>query len=87
MKASYPIQSVPTTPEYILACFQEEWRQYAMLEMECDPKEIEQQLPMFDTTIHQWRDLMDLVGPWELGRALNHAWATNLAEASIASSG
>lgn len=76
MKFNYPIKWVPATPEYILASIQEEWRQTAKLEG-FEPMEVEQELPTFDTTIQQWRDTMDLVGPWELSRALNKEWNTN----------
>jgi len=72
MNAVYSIQWVPVTPEYILASFQEEWRQIALP----DAQE-ERELPTFTTTIAQWRDLLDLVDWSRLGRALNEAWGTN----------
>jgi hypothetical protein len=72
MKAAYPVQWVSATPEYILASIQGEWRQIMLP----DATE-ERDLPTFNTTIAQWRDLLDLVEWRPLGRSLNKAWGTN----------
>lgn len=73
MRADYPIQWVPATPEYILACLQEEWRQCAL------PDE-EGKLPTFETTVDEWREAMDLVWWSPLGHALNKFWGTKFSE-------
>ena len=75
MKAEYPIECVPATPEYILASIREEWRQSALLDGE-EPQEVERQLPTFATTVHEWREDLDLVGWRPLGKALNEDWGT-----------
>jgi hypothetical protein len=75
MKIHYPIRWVPARPEYILASLQEEWRQVAALDG-YEPEDIEKEMPTFSTTIHQWRDSMDLLGWRALGKALNEAWGT-----------
>jgi hypothetical protein len=75
MKAAYPVQSVPVTPEYILASIQEEWWQVALLDG-YEPEDTEKEMPTFSTTIHEWRDVMDLLGWRALGKALDEAWGT-----------
>jgi hypothetical protein len=77
MKNHYPIEWVPATPEYILRCIQEEWRQCAIVEEDAKP---ERQVPTFATTVHQWRDAMDLVWWSPLGHALNKQWRTRISE-------
>lgn len=79
MKADYPIEYVPATPEYILACIREQWRQNALLDGE-EPDDAERQLPTFVTTVHEWREAMDLVGWRPLGQALNEDWETQFTE-------
>ncbi len=54
MSADYPIQWAPATPGYTLAGLQEEWRQCAL-------RDEEGQRPTFETTVHEWREAMDLV--------------------------
>lgn len=76
MKAEYPIEWVPTTAEYILASLRQEWRQCALIEGE-QPDDVERELPTFATTVHDWREAMDLVGWNGLGRALNESWGTH----------
>ncbi len=75
MKTDYPIEWVPANQEYILASLREEWRQCALSEGE-ETERVERQLPMFTTTIHEWRESMDLVGWKALGQALNASWGT-----------
>jgi hypothetical protein len=75
MKKHYPLEWVPATPDYILGCIQEEWRQYAILDEDADR---ERQVPTFVTTVHQWRDAMDLVWWSPLGHALNQEWRTRI---------
>jgi hypothetical protein len=75
MKADYPIECVPATPEYILACIREEWRQSMLLDGE-ESDDVERQLPTFASTVHKWRETLDLVGWRPLGRALNEDWGT-----------
>lgn len=75
MKADYPVEWVPATPDYILAAIQEEWRQCAI------PDEAEEpggSLPGFFTTVHQWREGLGLVGWSRLGYALNKQWGTKI---------
>ena len=79
MKTNYPIERVPATPEYILACIREEWRQ-TVLSDEDDPANVERQLPTFGTTIHEWREALNLLGRRALGRALNECWGTKFSE-------
>ena len=79
MKSDYPIECVPATPEYILACIQEEWCQCAMPDGEKEDGK-GQQLPTFETTIHEWREAMDLVWWSPLGQALNKFWGTKFSE-------
>ena len=79
MKADYPIEYVPATPEYILACIREQWRQNALLDGE-KPDDAEGQLPTFVTTVYEWREAMDLVGWRPLGKALNEDWETQFTE-------
>lgn len=65
--AGYSIKSSLGTPEYVLACFQEEWRQRAWLN-EAEPVDVGRQLPAFDTPTHEWREALD--SPrfgWEVG--------------------
>jgi hypothetical protein len=69
MNVNHAIQWVPASPEYILACFQEEWRQCAM-------DDDERQLPSFMTTVHEWRQALDLVWWSPLSQALNKDWST-----------
>ncbi len=61
MKAGYPIGWVPATPDYIFASLREEWRQCALSEGE-EAEEVERQLPALTTTVHEWREALDLVG-------------------------
>lgn len=77
MKNDYPIEWVPATPEYILGCLQEEWRQCAIVE---EDAERERQVPAFTTTVHQWREAMDLVWWSPLGHALNKQWRIRISE-------
>lgn len=79
MKDEYPIEWVPTTPEYILASLREEWRQCALVEGE-KPDDVARQLPTFATTVREWREAMDLVGWRALGRALNEQWGTSFSK-------
>src|SRR5512137_1160640 len=74
MKSDFEIDWVPATPQYILDCFQEEWRQCAVLDDDAKP-------PTFDTTVHQWRDELDLVWWSRLGYALNKEWRTKFSQA------
>jgi hypothetical protein len=73
MRADHAVQWVPATPEYILACIQEDWRQCAL------PEE-EGRLPTFETTVHEWREAMNLVWWSPLGQALNKSWGTRFSE-------
>jgi len=74
VNAHYAIQWAPASREYILACFQEEWRQCAT------DADDERGLPSFMTTVHEWRQAMDLVWWSPLGQALNKAWGTHFSE-------
>ena len=73
MKVDHPIERVPATPEYVLACFREERHQCAMPNGESDDGK-SQQLPTFETTIHEWREALDLVWWSPLGQGLNKLW-------------
>lgn len=79
MKANYPIEWVPATPEYLLACMREECRQSRLLDGD-ELGDVEQQLPTFESTVCEWREAMDLVGWRPLGQALNEEWGTHFAE-------
>ena len=76
MKSHYPIKWLPATPEYILAGFQEEWRQFALFEAGYTTEELEQRMPSFHTTIKQWCDDAILDEWVPLNQALNEAWDT-----------
>ena len=75
MKTDYPFEWVPANQEYMLASLREQWRQCALSEGE-EAEKVERQLPTFTTTIHEWRESMDLVGWKALGQALNESWGT-----------
>ncbi|HEY9172542.1 MAG TPA: hypothetical protein VI136_09690 [Verrucomicrobiae bacterium] len=75
MRTGYAIELVLATPEYILASLREEWRQCALSEGE-EAEAVERQLPSFTTTVHEWREALDLVGWKSLGQALNESWGT-----------
>ncbi|HRZ47691.1 MAG TPA: hypothetical protein P5555_21160 [Candidatus Paceibacterota bacterium] len=75
MRADYPIECVPATPEYILAGIQEEWRQGAGL---CG--DAGEAPPTFAATVKQWREAMDLVCWSPLGHALNKQWGTSFSQ-------
>lgn len=77
MKAEYEIEWVAASPDYLLACIQEEWRQCALLEEE---PEDARHVPSFATTVHEWREAMDLVWWSPLGNALNKQWGTHFSE-------
>jgi hypothetical protein len=79
MNARYPIEWVPATPEYVLACFQEEWRQRAWLEA-AEPAAVERPWPTFETTIQAWREALDLVWWSPLGQSYNKSWGTRFSE-------
>ena len=79
MKSNYPIEWVPATPEYILDGIREEWRQSALLDGE-QPGDVERQLPTFATTVHEWREAVDLVGWRALGKALDEQWGTRFSK-------
>ncbi len=75
--AGYQVRWVPATPEYILAHLQEEWRQCAVTG---DPNEPASQPPTFVTTVHEWRQELDLVWWSPLGHALNKEWNTKFSQ-------
>jgi hypothetical protein len=79
MNVDHPIERVPATPEYILACFREEWRQCALPDGENEAGK-DPQLPAFETTIHEWREALDLVWWSPLGQGLNKLWGTKFSE-------
>ena len=78
MKAEYPIEWRPATPQYILASLREEWRQCALTEGE-QPDEVERRLPTFATTVHQWREAMELLGCVTTATTLTPGLAHNAA--------
>jgi len=73
VRTDFKIDWVPATPEYILTCIQEEWRQCAIVDDDAKP-------PTFDTTIQGWRDELDLVWWSRLGYALNKQWGTEFSQ-------
>lgn len=70
MNQSYPTATVPATPDYVLSVIQDEHRQTCEYDEGTDP----QAILSYDTTVSEWRDASDLVGWWQLGRALNIRW-------------
>ncbi len=66
LKTEYPVDWVKATPAYVLSTLQNEWRECALSE---DDPERAQQGPTFATTVHEWREAMDLVSAGALGRA------------------
>ena len=70
-------RTVPATPEYVLAVLQDEHRQIACLDGECDP---DAELS-FESTVRDWRIAQDLLPTKQLGRALNEIWELELSDA------
>src|ERR1035441_723476 len=67
MNNNYPVQTLPATPEYILAVIKDSYRQQCQF----DPEAERGVLLDFDSTIQGWREACDLLGWRKLAKAMN----------------
>jgi hypothetical protein len=76
MNIDYPVQEVPTTPEYILAVIKDSHRQQCQF----DPEAEQDILLTFDSTIDEWREACDLLGWRRLAKAMNDWFKTGFSD-------
>jgi len=76
MNIDYPVQEVPTTPEYILAVIKDSHRQQCQF----DPEAEQDIILTFDSTIDEWREACDLLGWRRLAKAMNDWFKTGFSD-------